>query len=365
MAKKETPYKDLGAYLDEYLKDYNFMVNPKNASGETVKGGGPNSRCYRLNLINKNNDTSQTLKENLENIVKSVFPDPEKVKFNQLSPNSSKFSSVSFDFDGYSYDLIIAKGANKGEKFETKTIEQLKKAFNIVNSDGDRISVDLEDYYQLIAMLSEENSKFRPLDVKSVDKNRKPTKKENIPIADLGAIIGDVVLEDTAGNSWYISVKNIDGDTFSSYSGAASLFNKKGELQENSKGADFLRSFGVDLNEVQAGFDLRNNIKVKRPRFKYQKPNTQELKAIFERAWGMNYFYVRKLRTGWQVKWIDRKYLNKLVNGIEVDVKNISYPNLSRKQITIKCGTGEKSYTVEMRHSSGGEYPNDIKFKVR
>jgi light-regulated signal transduction histidine kinase (bacteriophytochrome) len=77
----------------------------------------------------------------------------------------------------------------------------------------------------------------------------------------------------------------------------------------------------------------------------------------------MNYFYVKKESVGWQVFWIDRTRLNQLVNNIRIT--EIKYPNDTSKQITIFCENSEKRYLVEMRNSKAGEYPNDIKIKIR
>ena len=253
------------------------------------------------------------------------------------------------------FDLIIARGANEGEKFETNTVANLATAFK--SSRRDPLLANL------IEQLNDANSKFASVDIVSVTQRRGSTKKENVRIENLGAIIGDIVLKDSTGDDWYISLKNIDGDTFSSYSGAASLFNAAGDIQPDSPGAEFLNAFGVDLNEVQKGFDIRNRKKKVRKKIPVSRANTAAIKAIFERAWGMNYFYVRKTTSGWKVFWIDRAKLNKLAGGIRVT--KIKYPNEKSKQISIFCENTEYSYLIELRNSSAGEYPNDIKIKVR
>jgi hypothetical protein len=116
-------------------------------------------------------------------------------------------------------------------------------------------------YADVIKQLNESNKDFAAVEIKSVTQRKGSTKKEGVPIEKLGAIIGDIVLTDTTNNNWFVSLKDVNGDTFSSYSGAASLFNAQGELQPKSAGAEFLNAFGVDLNQIQAGFDLRNNKK--------------------------------------------------------------------------------------------------------
>ena len=346
-------YKKIGGILNDHLKKYNYQV------AETMPAGRPGkvvkkAREYRLQLINKTNDTSESLIKSFKDILDNISDNIKNVRYNQISPNSSKFPSYSFDINDQSFDLIIGRGPNKGENFETKTVTDLDKAFK---------SPTDASFGKLINQLNEANLEFASREIKEVKQRKGSTQKENVPIERLGAIIGDIVLTDTTNQNWYISLKDINGDTFSSYSGAASLFNSAGDIQPDSNGAQFLESFGVDLNKVQEGFDLRNKKKKIREKITVKKPNSNSIKSIFERAWGMNYFYVRKTTSGWKVFWLDRDYLNKLTNSITVS--EIKYPNERSKQITILCGNNYQKYLIEIRNSKGGEYPNDTKFKVK
>ena len=354
MALNTEDYKKLGEWLNTVLQKYNYQVAPLAPAGKPGKVVR-SQREYRLQLINKTNDTSDQLIKELERILKNASGDVKNIKFNAVSPNSSKFPSYTFDFSGQTIDLVIGRGANKGENFETQTVGNLAAAFKTNKKDP--------GFAKLIDQLNEENKEFASREIKEVKQRTGSTKKEGIPIEKLGAIIGDIVLTDTTGHQWFISLKDVNGSTFSSYSGAASLFNAAGDIQPNSAGADFLNAFGVDLNEVQAGFDLRNNKKTPRKSIPVKKADPSKIKAIFERAWGMNYFYVRKLTSGWKVFWLDRAYLNKLTSNIRVT--EIRYPNAKSKQISILCQNNEQSYLIELRNSKAGEYPNDTKFKVR
>jgi len=354
MALSTEEYLKIGNFFNEVLSQYNYHVAPiapAGKPGKIIKS----VREYRLQLINKNQDTSEKLISSLGSILQNASKDITSVQYNKISPNSSKFPSYGFKYQGQNFDLVIGRGANKGENFETNTVTGLASAFSTSKSSS--------DYSDVIRQLNEANKEFASVEIKSVTQRKGSTKKEGIAIEKLGAIIGDIVLTDTTNNNWYVSLKDVNGDTFSSYSGAASLFDMKGELQPKSAGAEFLNAFGVDLNEIQAGFDLRNNKKVIRKKIKVEKANQQEIKKIFERAWGMNYYYVRKMPNGWKVFWMDRKKLNDFAGNITVT--DIRYPTLKSKQITIYCGNKYQSYIIELRNSKAGEYPNDTKFKVR
>lgn len=354
MALTSDDYKKMGEWLNQTLATYNYQVAPLAPAGKPGKVTRT-SREYRLQLINKNTDTSDRLIGALDTILKNASKDIKNIKFNSVSPNSSKFPSYSFDFDGQNFDLVIGRGANKGENFETKTVADLAGAFSTRKSGT--------EFSKLIDQMNDSNKEFASVEIVSVKQRTGSTKKEGVAIEKLGAIIGDIVLKDSSNNEWFISLKDVNGSTFSSYSGAASLFNSDGDLQPNSAGADFLNAFGADLNKVQEGFDLRNKKKKLRKQIPVKKSNPAEIKKIFERAWGMNYFYVRKLSSGWKVFWIDRAKLNKLTSNIRVT--EIRYPNEKSKQISIFCENSEQSYLIELRNSKAGEYPNDTKFKVR
>lgn len=345
-------YEQLGQNFNDIVRSKNFEVAPRLPSGKPGKNV-KSMREYRLQLINKTKDTSSELIKYLGGQL-LASKTATQVKFNPVSPNSSKFPSYSFYISDIYIDLIIAKGANKGENFETNTVTNLDKYFK-TRSDA--------DFGKLIEQMNAENVNFAQAEIKSVAQRKGSTKKENVAIEKLGEVIGDIVLVDINNNNWYISLKDINGNTFSSYSGAASLFNANGDLQPNSEGATFLRAFGVDLNKVQEGFDTRRRINTVRDKIPVVRADTLKMKKIFERAWGMNYFYVRKQVGGWKVFWLDRAKLDKLTTGIRVT--DIRYPTVNSKQITIFCEAGQQKYLIEIRNSKAGEYPNDTKFKVK
>lgn len=348
-----TDYKEFGANLNVLLKTYNYMVAPTAPAGRPGKGDRT-VREFRLQLINKENNTSQRLINGIVNLVKSDIAGASNIKFNDISPNSSKFSSCSFVFAGQKYDLVIAQGANRGEKFEGQVVTDLQKYF--LNGLSDRVYKDLLD------KLNAAYPAFANVEIAKVEKRTGLTKKTGVSIEKLNEVIGDIVLYDTTGKPWYISLKDVNGATVSALPGAGSLFNSQGDLQPNSEGANLLKTFGVDLNQVQSGFDERRGFKKIRPKVPITKPDNNKIKEIFRTVWGMNYFYVRKTPSSWEVFWIDNQKLEKL-SSVKVD--KIRYPGKNTKTVYIELSSPSKNYLIEVRNSKGGEYPNDIKVRVR
>lgn len=348
-------YRQIGTAINAAIKPYNYQIAPLKPAGGSPRASGY-AREFRLQLINTQNDTSDVLVKNIVNVFKKMKGDVTDVKLNQLSPNSSKFPSLEFKTNNVKIDLVIARGANKGENFEKATVTNMAKSFGRTsNTDPEMI--------KLIKQLNDSNKDFAKVEITNVKQRTGSTKKEGVPIENLGAIIGDIVLTDRSNKQWFVSLKDVNGYTFSSYSGAASLFNSEGDIQPTSDGAKFLEAFGADLNQVQVGFDARNNVTAVRKDIPVKSANQSELAKIFERAWGMNYFYVKKESSGWKVFWLDRKKLDSLTRSITVE--NIRYPSEKSKQITIECSAGTNKYLVEVRNSKAGEYPNDIKIKIR
>ena len=242
-------FSQVGLYLNDLSKSKNFEVNnikPKGQPGKNVK----NMREYRMQLINKNEDTSKDYTNYLGLELKKNAHISDIV-FNKISPNSSKFSSYSFKIKNQIFDIVIAKGANKGENFEKQTVDDLYSYFGMSSANP--------KFVKLIELMNNANKEFASVEIVDVKQRVGSTKKEGVPIEQLGSIIGDIVLKDSKNNEWYISLKDVNGDTFSSYSGAATILNSSGEVQPNSTGSHFLMSFGADLNKVQAGFDERAN----------------------------------------------------------------------------------------------------------
>lgn len=345
-------YESVSSYLGKLAEQHNMKIAAKMPLGRPAKSNSK-VREFRLQLINTHQPLPKTaISQLISDILKNA--EVKNVTFNELSPNSSKFPSISMEFDGYEFDFVIARGANKGENFEKKVVSDLDAAFKKASSDA--------NYAKLIGMLIEANPEFAKNEIRSVKQRTGKTSKAGVAIENLGKIIGDIVITDTTGKEWFISLKDTNGATFSAYGGGPSLFNSSGDLQPNSEGAKFIKSFGVDLNKVQHGFDTRLNKNVLRASFDSPSANSSAIKAIFERAWGMNYFYVRKQSSGWKVFWIDRRKLDEMTGGIRVT--EIRYPDKNSKQISIYCSNSYWKYKIEIRNSSGGTYPNDIKFQV-
>ena len=272
------------------------------------------------------------------------------ITFKPISNNSSKFSSISAVIGNTAVDIVLSSGFNNGEKFEVNVLNGLQSAIHSSTNCK---------YLKLLDSLEESHFNFKKDDIIKVEARKGSTKKTGRNIDELGMIIGDILLYDQ-NNIWPLSIKDINGDTVSSYPGASSLFDSSGKLNELSSIIPTLNSFGVDFEKLQFEFDQRNGLCNPIPKISQ---NTKCIKSFFNEIWGLNYFYVRNRTKHWEVFWLDQQKLDQLSSNIEVT--EIRYPNKNSKQLSIHCRNEYKKYIIEVRNSSGREYPNDIKVKVK
>lgn len=344
---------DFAEKINQKLNEYNYQINPKYFPNGKPGKINKNDREYRLQLKD-----SQQLNNDVTNIIWEFLVNysANDITHNTVSPNSSKFSSISAVVANTPVDIVLSTGFNKGEKFEIATLNGLQRV--VANKD---LLADKQDrYVDLLDKLQDAHPDFFASNIHDVQPRKGSTRKSGKDKTDLGHVIGDVILYDSL-KTWPVSIKASNGDTFSSYPGAASLFMTDGKINTKSPLISVLGSFGVDFEQLQTCYDKRNG-------FSNPSPNlptsyTYDISSFFEQAWGVDYFYARGTTKGWQVFWLDQPKLHQLSTNIQVT--EIRYPSDKSKQLSIFCENGYKKYLIEVRNSAGGEYPNDMKVKVK
>lgn len=242
--------------------------------------------------------------------------------------------------------------SNRGLGFEKAVVAGIVAA----HANPDSMAVEVAD---LIHNLKRSHSGFSWETVHGTTAGKVKRKGSN-SLEDIGRGVADIVLHNS--RDWGVSIKDVDGGHFNQF-GIANLFDKTGTLNTRSKGVSYLNAFGVDLNRVQAGYDVRNNIDIARPQHYVPSPNSTIIRNILQRAWGVNYFYARKQHLGWLTFWLDRDKLERMTSNLVVE--EIGYPTEKSKSITIKIGNQHQKYLLEVRHAHKGEYPTEIKCKLR
>jgi len=335
---------EVASVLNNVVQSFGYFLHPKTPAGKLDKKSG--HTLYKMYPLEEEQQPPPLLGVLCE-------LGASNIRYLDKAEPVSKFPGYQFSLHNAMH-LVLFCDHSRGEWFERAMFDALTDSLNN-NPCG--------EFQDLVRSWETANPAFNWDRIQSFSKGKSNGRKGCLTYEEIGAVLSDYKLYGS-DRSWGVSLKENTGKTISSHYGAASLFDPEGTLCPNSKGAAFLISFGVDLNQVQAGFDLRNGITKPRPNLYTQSiTDSAILKPIFRRAWGVNYFYTRKKPFGWNTFWVDEAKQEELSSGIIVH--RIRYPDETNKSILIEAGNQKKRYIIEMRNSAKGEYPNDIKFKVK
>lgn len=273
------------------------------------------------------------------------------IQFNKNSTHSGKFSSVSFKMGGATYDIVIARGANRGESFEK---ELLLKLDNLVTG----ISTDDEEAHHALSALQKIDPDFSIENIKSIAPRTGSTSRSAVTSPEeLGAIIADIVVTLKNGGRRYISVKNRDGETVAQF-GVSDAFTDSLDVNTSSAAwKTWLAPLKLDAAKIAEGLRAARDgtelewddiVRPDEP-IKASEPIVKILKQMF----GSGYYYLRQKKDGFFATKIDDDYLsNHLLKNLKIS--EIRYPSAARKQLTIFLHSDAGTFTLELRNPSGG-----------
>lgn len=324
------------------------------------------SGFYQIRIKPKSKDISfESIIDDLEKSLKTAEAKKvlklSKVTKNDVSPNSGKFSSVSFNIGTAQYDIVVAAGGNKGEHFEKDLLQKLQQA----HADDDiKSSKDAED---ALTALQSVDKDIRLANIKSIEP-RKGTTKRSVDTTpkEAGEIIADIIITCKKGGKKFISVKNSDGSTIANF-GVAKAFND--DLTVNTNAVEWkkwLQPLGLDADKISEGlkayaakktqlsFDDVENLNRKISK-------TSPVYKLLHQLWGSDYIYLRHKGKKFEAELVDDDYIHEhLLKNLTIN--QIRYPSASRKQVTIILTSAGKKYKLELRNSKGAIKPMELKF---
>jgi hypothetical protein len=290
----------------------------------------------------------------------------ERVVRNKVSPNSGKYSSLSFKKDGELVDLIVAKGANKGEAFEKELLADLQR----FHMEG--VSTGMVDDLMLQMQKVDPDFKVKNIERISSGGHAGARARFHLPPDQHGKIIADIVIEMNDGTERYLSVKNINGKTLANITSGvrASFDDTTFKMDGNTEFSKVLKSLGVDLTKVSKGltaYSQRKHVLFDpKPEVSVKVTKGSSAWKFIEKAWGYNYFYVRQQGEGFKILNIDKTKLHgDLIKGLEVT--RIYYPYKESKQLTVHISSAGAEYALEVRnpHGPGSIVPTDAKLALK
>lgn len=315
----------------------------------------------------KPNDKETELEDILTKLQKLLKTNAKKlglseIQINQKSRNSSKYSSVSFKYKGTDFDIVVAKGGNKGEDFEK---ELLLKMDNLVAGIDNS-----KEANAAFTALEKCDSAFKMKNIVSVRARSGSTQRSgDMSPEDTGKIIADIIIELKNGDEKYVSVKNKDGKTVAQF-GLSKAFTDDLKVDTSSpEWKQWLQPFGIDPKKLEAGLiAARDGTELDFPDIETQDKKVKEnapIHKIMQKMWGANYYYLRQSGSEFKALKIDKDYVNNdLLKNLKVT--EIRYPSSARKQINIYLHSDSMTFKLEVRNprGKGSVKPTQIQLTV-
>jgi len=273
----------------------------------------------------------------------------KRVQINPRSFNSSKFSSVSFEFGGLDFDIVVAAGANKGENFERDLLLQMDNLIAGVDSSAEA--------QKAFEALETADPSFKLGNVASVTpRSGRTGRSGDMSPAEVGKTIADIIVKMKKGPDRYVSVKNRRGSTLAQF-GISKAFND--DLSVNTTSAEWkswLEPFGLDAKKVEQG--LRAAATGQATRWSDVVVSDLTLKPgspayrVMEKMWGSNYYYLRETTGGFKAFHITPEFVRDvLMKGLKIT--EIRYPGQARRQINVYLENAVARYKLEVRNPRG------------
>jgi len=341
------------------------------ANSEDGKSSGLTKMAdtYRIGNANKID------KDKFLEIINSVFNSPKvKVYGPKEGPNSSsKYNMFEFDLEGEGQvQIVLAGGANEGEKYEQDLLAKLKASAGKPMND-----IEYDDVTQIFTTLGIDPSSITSEDINfagAADTKRQLSFEGPQPI---GKTISDITINTSKGD-YYLSIKNVGGSAI--YNGGNLPFivmDKDGKVVfDKAKYSDnplFQKIFdilGVDSQRIADG--LNDYINKTGNSSNWETAQIKDLNAIknlLASSFGYGYWYIREKKGNklfiHHISTVEDAY--DMIGDLNPNSVKIKYPSSSTKVLEVKIETDSKIleggprapliYQIVARNASGGVIP--------
>ena len=311
------------------------------------------TKYYQLRVKPKVKDTPlETVLANIEAYLKKNQNklNIKRIQINPRSFNSGKYSSVSFEYGGLDFDVVVAAGANKGEHFEKDLLIKMDNFIAEIDSD--------EEARKAFDAIRKADPKFELDKVETiVPRSGKTGRSGDMTPEQIGKTIADIIIKMKDGSERYVSVKNRNGSTLAQF-GVSKAFND--DLSVNAKSEEWknwLAPFGIDAKKVETGLKAAASVREAIDFNDVEQPNillkqSSPAYKVIEKMWGSNYYYLRETSYGFKAFNITPEFVhNTLLKGLKIT--EIRYPSPARKQINIYLENDAAKYKLEVRNPRG------------
>jgi hypothetical protein len=304
--------------------------------------------------------------DQFQDFLQSLYPNTDiEIIPPKVSPNpSSRFVMYQLDTEYGPAGVLLASGANKGEKYEKDFFESMKKNAGLPNNQ-----IDNPEIKQLYDYLEIDNEDLTPDQIQNTGKGNNRRQLSFEGPEDVGQKIADITIMPDI----YLSIKDPKGTGI--YNGGNLKFIKQNKenqsiyFDEQTFGEDtsvikeIMTTVGIDPQRIAIGL---NDYITKEGAPSQWEPITEYddnlVHNLLASAYGYGYYYVRQVKPG-ELK---IAYIETPEDAYEMvgDIKSIKvkYPGIDSKSGEVRIETssqimGDNVYQIDIRNSTGGILP--------
>ena len=310
--------------------------------------------------------------ETFRSFLQSLYPDTEiKIIPPKVAPNpSGKFVMYQLDTEYGPAGVLLASGANKGEKYEKDFYESMKKNAGLPNDQ-----IDNPEIKQLYDYLEIDNQDLTPEQIQNTGKGNNKRQLSFGGPEDVGQKIAYITIMPDI----YLSIKDPKGTGI--YNGGNLKFIKQNKengsiyfdeqefANDSSVIKEIMTTVGIDPQRIAVGLNDYQTKEGTPPQWEeITDYDDTLLHNLLASAYGYGYYYVRQVKPG-QLKVVGIESPEDAYEMVG-DIKSIKvkYPGITSKSGEVRIETssqimGDNVYIIDIRNASGGILPG-IKIKT-
>jgi hypothetical protein len=352
-------------------------------SGKVVQRiiSSPENAEYGFTVMKKSNrvgNLNQVPKEKFEELLHKLYPDadiqiiPPKVEPNVGNFGSSKYSMYSFNTEYGPVGIVLAAGANKGEKYEKEFLLALKEA-----AGKEKRDIKNPEMIQLFDYLELNSEEITPDDVRQTGTGNNKRQLSFDGPEDIGEKIADITI-DAPNTTYYLSIKDPKGTgiynggnvKFVKDSPDGPVFDQESFVKDNSLTKELFEMLSINPQRIADGLkDYINKTGNGESWEDIQDYDDTALVNLLASSYGYGYYYVRQTKPGnLKIKDLESPEDTYSFVGSIKSVK-IKYANKSTKSTEVRIETnsqdlGDNIYVISIRNAAGSLLPIGLKIQT-
>ena len=295
-------------------------------------------------------NTKKIDKDKFIEIINVLFNSPKlKIHGPKEGPNtSSKYNMFEFELeDEGSVQIVLAGGANEGEKYEQNLLGKMKSSAGLSMDE-----IEYDDVKQIFTSLGIDPTKITSEDINFAGASDTSRQLSFDGPQEIGSIISDVTI-DYPGKTYFLSIKNKLGSAiynggnvpFITYDEEGKVIFDKSKYNEKPLFADIFDTLGIDSQRVADG--LNDYVSKTGENVSWESSqgiDLNKVKNLLASSFGYGYWYVREKSGGkiftYHVATAEDAY--KMVGDLDSNSIKIKYPGITTKVLEVRIETNSE-----------------------